>query len=342
MAELFNTVKTIVLGLGTLALALVVLYGLTLKLPRLVRNRAQTALFLAPALITIFIGLFVPALKTIYTSFLSDAPLHPKFVGLKQFREIFTDSDARLVVLNSLTWVIIGTVAVVIFAITVARFADGMRSESVAKSAMFIPTCISLAGAGIIWRFVYASPPIKVGLLSAITKGLHLPTSVGGDGNHLWLTERGLGGINAPRGAPGFNTFLLIIIFVWAQAGIAVVILSAAMKGVPESLVEAAKVDGATNKQAFYRVTLPYIRSTVITVATLTVIAGFKAFDIVAASTGGRAGTSTIANEWYVTFFLQNRDGFASAYAVVLFILVVPFVVINRRAQRHAEELMAA
>jgi alpha-glucoside transport system permease protein len=319
-----------------------VLYALTLKLPGWLRTRSQTALFLAPALITIFIGLFVPALKTIYSSLLDDRPVHKRFVGLKNFKEIFTSRDARLVVLNSLTWVVIGTIAVVIFAITVARFADGMRGESIAKSSMFIPTCISLAGAGIIWRFVYASPPIKVGLLSAITKSLHLPTSLGGDGNHLWLTERGLGGIKPPASAPGFNTFLLIIIFIWAQAGIAVVILSAAIKGVPEPLIEAAKVDGATNRQVFYKVTLPYIRSTIITVATLTVIAGFKAFDIVAASTGGRAGTSTIANEWYVTFFLQDRDGFASAFAVVLFILVIPFVVINRRAQRRAEELMAA
>ena len=342
MSEIFDSLKVIVIGLGALGGALLVLYGLTLKLPRWLRTRTQTALFLAPALITIFIGLLIPALKTIYSSLLDDRPVHKRFIGLKNFKEIFTSRDARLVVLNSLTWVVVGTIAVVIFAITIARFADGMRGESIAKSSMFIPTCISLAGAGIIWRFVYASPPIKVGLLSAITKSLHLPTSLGGDGNHLWLTERGLGALKPPAAAPGFNTFLLIIIFIWAQAGIAVVILSASIKGVPEPLIEAARVDGATNRQVFYKVTLPYIRSTIITVATLTVIAGFKAFDIVAASTGGRAGTSTIANEWYVTFFLQDRDGFASAFAVVLFILVIPFVVINRRAQRRAEELMAS
>lgn len=342
MGSLISSLFTIVVGLGALGLTLVLLYGLTLRLPAAWRNRTQTWLFLGPALIAVFIGLFIPALKTIYASLLDDAPIDKKFIGLKNFKEIFTDADARLVVLNSLTWVVVGTVAVVVFALAVARFADGMKGEKIAKSSMFIPTCISLAGAGITWRFVYASPPIKVGLLNSVTKALHLPASMGGNGDQLWLTERGFGAIKPPASLPGFNTFLLIIIFIWVQAGIAVVIFSAAIKGVPESLIEAAKVDGATNRQVFYKVTLPYIRATIVTVATLTVIAGFKAFDIVAAATGGRAGTSTIANEWYVTFFLQDRDGYSSAFAVVMFVLVIPFVVINRRAQRRAEEMMAA
>jgi alpha-glucoside transport system permease protein len=324
MGALFGSLFTIVVGLGVLGGVLAVLYGLTMRLPGRWRNRTQSWLFLGPALIAIFIGLLIPALLTIYTAFLNDAPVNKKFVGLRNFVDIFSERDSRLVVLNSLTWVLVGTVAVVVFALAVARFSDGMRFERVAKSSMFLPTCISLAGAGIIWRFVYAGPPLQIGLLNSVTEALHLPTSMGGNGDQLWLTERGFGGISPPNSLPGFNTLLLIIIFVWAQAGIAVVIFSAAIKGVPESLVEAAKVDGATNRQVFYKVTLPYIRSTIITVAT-----------------GGRADTSTIANEWYVTYFLQDREGFASAFAVVLFVLVIPFVVINRRAQRRAEELMA-
>jgi alpha-glucoside transport system permease protein len=111
---------------------------------------------------------------------------------------------------------------------------------------------------------------------------------------------------------------------------------------VPESLIEAAKVDGATTKQAFYKVTLPYIRATIITVATLTTIAGLKAFDIVASSTGGNFGTSTIANDFINYIYLQSRDGLGSALAVLMFLLVIPVVVINRRAQRRAEELMGS
>jgi alpha-glucoside transport system permease protein len=114
------------------------------------------------------------------------------------------------------------------------------------------------------------------------------------------------------------------------------------MKGVPDSLIESAKVDGATNKQVFYKVTLPYIRATIVTVATLTTIAGLKSYDIVAASTGGNFKTSTIANDFYNLVYLQDRDGLGSAFAVLLFVLVIPVVVINRRSQRRAEELMGA
>ena len=216
--------------------------------------------------------------------------------------------------------------------LAVARFADGIRGEKAAKSAIFIPGAISLVGAGVIWGFVYAGPPFKVGLLNRLADTIPgLPSSMGGNGDRLWLLERGLGGADPPASLPGFNTLLLIIIFIWASAGFATVIFSAAIKGVPDSLIEAAKVDGATNRQAFYKVTLPYIRATIITVATTTTIGGLKAFDIVAATTGGRFGTSTIANEFYVTKFVQGRDGLGSALAVVIFILVVPVVVMNRQ-----------
>jgi alpha-glucoside transport system permease protein len=339
--EIWGTLKTIGIGLGVLALVLTAMYGVTVKLPGRWRERAQAVVFLFPAIFALFAGLFVPALKTIYASLRDDDLRRTKYVGLKNFREIFTSSDARLVVFNTFAWVILGTLAVVILSLTVARFADAIKGERIVKSLLFIPTCVSLAGAGIIWKFVYASPPSKVGLLSAITKAANLPNNMGGDGQQLWLTERGFGGLKPPATAPGFNTLLLIVIFIWASTGVATMILSAAIKGVPESLVEAAKIDGATNRQAFYKVTLPYIRSTIVTVATFTVVAAFKAYDIVAGTIGGNAGTSTIANEWYVKYFLQDREGYSSALAVLMFVLVIPFVVLNRRAQRRAEEMMA-
>jgi alpha-glucoside transport system permease protein len=340
--DIWVTLKTIVIGLGVLAAVLLALYRLTLLLPGKWRERGQATLFLLPGVLAIFVGLLVPAIKTIIASLRDDNPKKTKFIGLKNFGEIVSEKGNRLVVFTTFTWVIVGTIAVVGFSLAVARFADGIRGERVVKSLMFVPTCVSLAGAGIIWKFIYASPPMKVGLLSALTKTAHLPASMGGDGQHLWLTERGFAGITPPATAPGFNTFLLIVIFIWSGAGVATVILSAAIKGVPDTLIEAAKIDGATNRQAFYKVTLPYIRSTIITVATLTVIAAFKSFDIVAATIGGNAGTSTIANQWYVMYFLQDREGFASALAVLMFVLVFPFVVLNRRAQRRAEELMAS
>jgi alpha-glucoside transport system permease protein len=333
MGDLLTTIVVVVLGVGSLLAVLGGLYWLTKMLPGKWTERGRVAVFLLPALFLMLIGLVVPAFRTIYTSFLDDNGR--KWIGLANYSEIFKTPDTRLTVVTSLTWVIVGTSVTLIVGLAVARFADGMRGEKTAKSMIFIPGAISLVGAGIIWRFVYAGPPFKVGLLNAIHK------LFGGDGKKNWLVDRNFGPFTPPANVPGFNTFLLIVIFIWASTGFATVVFSAAMKGVPESLIEAARVDGATRRQAFYKVTLPYIRATIITVATTTTIAGLKAFDIVAATTGGNFGTSTIANEFYRVYFVQSRSGIGSALAVLIFILVVPVVVINRRAQARAEEMMA-
>jgi alpha-glucoside transport system permease protein len=264
-------------------------------------------------------------------------------VGFRNYLDIFETKGTRLTVFNSIVWVTVGTAMVIIVGLAVARYADGMRGEKAAKSIIFLPVAVSLVGAGLIWTFVYAGPPFNNGLLNAITGSIPgLPTSMGGDGQRLWYLERGFGPFSPPSTAPGFNTFLLVVIFIWAQAGFAMVIFSAAIRGVPDSLIEAAKVDGATNRQVFYKVTLPYIRGTIVTVTTLTMIAGLKAFDIVANTTGGRFGTSTIANEFYVTRFVQNRNGLGAALAVLIFVLVIPIVIMNRQAQKRAEEMMGA
>lgn len=339
MGDLLTTIVVVVLGVGGLLAVLGGLYWLTKLLPGRWTERGRVFVFLFPALFLMIIGLVVPAMRTIYTSFLDNSG--KKFIGLDNYTEIFNTPNTRLTVINSLTWVVLGTMITVVVGLTIARFADGMRGEKTAKSLIFIPGAISLVGAGIIWRFVYAGPPVKVGLLNAITNAIPgVPVSMGGDGQRNWLIERGFGPLTPPQTAPGFNSFLLIVIFIWASTGFATVVFSAAMKGVPDSLVEAARVDGATRRQAFYKVTLPYIRATIVTVATTTTIGGLKAFDIVAATTGGNFGTSTIANEFYRVYFVQSRSGFGSALAVLIFILVVPVVVINRRAQARAEEMM--
>jgi alpha-glucoside transport system permease protein len=339
MGDLLTTLVVVIVGVGGLLAVLGGLYWLTKLLPGKWTERGRVVVFLLPALFLMLIGLVVPAFRTIYVSFLDNDG--KKFIGFDNYTEIFRTTSTRLTVVNSLTWVLLGTVVTVVVGLTIARFADGMRNEKAAKSLIFIPGAISLVGAGIIWRFVYAGPPFKVGLLNAVTKSIPgLPVSMGGDGQRNWLIERGFGPMSPPQSAPGFNSFLLIIIFIWASTGFATVLFSAAMKGVPESLIEASRVDGATKRQAFYKVTLPYIRATIITVATTTTIGGLKAFDIVAATTGGNFGTGTIANEFFRVYFVQSRSGFGSALAVLIFILVVPVVVINRRAQARAEEMM--
>ena len=339
MGDLISAIVTVTIAIGGLLAFLGGLYWLASKLPKKWQEGTRSWIFLLPAMIAITVGLLIPAIRTIYLSLLDDDG--KKFIGLDNYNKVFTTAGTRLTVFNSITWVFVGTIATTIVALAVARFADGMRGEKAAKSAIFIPGAISLVGAGIIWKFVYDGPPFEVGLLNSISRKIPgLGASTGGDGDRLWLLERGIGSADPPASAPGFNTFLLIVIFIWASAGFATVIFSAAIKGVPDSLIEAAKVDGATDRQAFYKVTLPYIRSTIVTVATTITIGGLKAFDIVNATTGGRFGTSTIANEFYVTKFVQGRGGLGSALAVLIFVLVIPVVVMNRQAQKRAEEMM--
>ncbi len=327
----------VIIMLAILGAVLLGLYALTKYLPGAWRERGQVLVFAAPAVFLVFAGLFVPAVRTIWVGFHDDRG--KKWVGFDNYRDILSGKDTRLTVFNTFTWVVGGTLFVVIVGLAVARFADGMRGEKVAKSLIFIPAAIALAGAGIIWRFIYAGPPFKVGLANQVAKAIPgLPASLGGNGDKIWLVDRNIGAAVPPATAPGLNTFLLIVIFIWASTGLATVIFSASIKGVPEPLIEAARVDGATKRQVFYKVTLPYISVTVVTVATITALAALKVFDIVASTTGGNFGTSTIANEFYRIFFVQNRAGFGSAYAVLLFLLVIPVVVMNRRAQQRAEE----
>lgn len=338
MGDVFGAFFTVIIGMAILAAFLGGMYALTRYLPGGWRERGQVLVFVGPALFLVFAGLFVPAMRTLWVSFRNNSG--KSWVGLDNYREIFSGTGTRLILFNSFTWVVGGTVFVVIVGLAIARFADGMKGERVAKSMIFIPAAISLAGAGIIWKFVYAGPPFEVGLANQITKAIPgLPASLGGEGDKIWLVDRELGSLAPPSSAPGFNTLLLVVIFIWASAGLATVFFSAAIKGVPEALIDAAKVDGATQRQVFYKVTLPYISATVVAVATITAIGALKVFDIVAATTGGNFGTSTIANEFYRIYFVQGRSGFGSAYAVLLCLLLIPVVVMNRRAQQRAEEL---
>jgi alpha-glucoside transport system permease protein len=340
MGDLLFGLVWMSVGIGSLVLFLTILYALTSLVPEHYQEGLRAWVFIIPAMVAITIGLFVPAVRTIYLSLLDDNG--KDWVGLDNYVDIFSTTNTRLTVFNTAVWVLLGTAVVVVVGLTVARFADGIGGERTVKSAIFLPGAISLIGAGLIWKFVYDGPPFDYGLLNRITGSIPgLPASAGGDGDRLWLLERGFGGVDPPAAAaPGFNTFLLVIIFIWVSSGLATVVFSAAIKGVPAELIEASKVDGATDRQAFYRVTIPYIRSTIVTVATITTIAALKVFDIVAATTGGRFGTSTVANEFYVTRFVQGRNGLGSALAVLIFVLVIPIMVINRRAQRQADEMM--
>ncbi|MEO6879788.1 MAG: sugar ABC transporter permease, partial [Mycobacteriaceae bacterium] len=194
---------------------------------------------------------------------------------------------------------------------------------SASKALVFLPMAVSFVGASIIWKFVYAYRPDQanvkqIGLLNQIL---------------VWL---GRSPVNWLIGSP-LNTLLLIVIMIWIQAGFAMTILSAAIKAIPGDIIEAARLDGVNSVSMFRFVTLPSIRPAVVVVLTTIGIATLKVFDIVRTVTGGRFGTSVVANEFYSQTFSASNQGLGSALAVVLFVLVIPIVVYNIRQLRASE-----
>ncbi|MDO9176333.1 MAG: sugar ABC transporter permease, partial [Actinomycetota bacterium] len=175
--------------------------------------------------------------------------------------------------------------------------------------------------------------PKQYGLLNSLWQKLP-----GEQETQFWLQDNKFFGVESSF-IPGINTFFIMVVIIWIQAGFSTVVISAALKGVPDDLVEAAKIDGATDRQAFYKVVLPYIKGTIITVATTTTIAVLKIFDIIQTmGKGGSFDTSTIANEMYEQGFPQDNEGRGAAWAVLLFLAVVPIVFVNARNQKAMRE----
>lgn len=274
-------------------------------------------IFLGPAILLLAVGLIYPALRTIWMSFM-DARSE-NFIGLDNYVWAFTIPEIQIVLRNTALWVVFVPILSTLIGLAIAYMTDRMKSAAVVKSLIFMPMAISFVGASVIWGFVYNYEPNdkkpEIGLLNAIMRMF-------GFESQNWM-------LNAP-----LNTFLLIAVLVWIQTGFAMVILSAAMKNVPDEVVEAAMLDGASNWRRFSEVTLPMIRGTVVVVLTTITIGTLKVFDIVRTMTGGNFQTNVIANEMYAQSFRQLNYGQGSSLAVILFLAVVPIIWYNVRQLR--------
>jgi len=272
--------------------------------------------FVAPTLIMLAIGLIYPAILTIYQSF-KDANGNA-FVGLDNFKFIFTDSDELLTLRNTAIWTLITPFVATFIGLIYAVLIDRARIESYAKALIFLPMAISFVGASVIWKFVYDyRPPAahQIGLLNQILVWL-------GFQPQQWL-------LNDP-----LNTLSLIVVMIWIQSGFAMTLLSAAIKNIPEDMIEAARLDGVYGLRMFRYITIPSIRPTLVVVLTTISITTLKVFDIVRTMTGGSFNTSVIANEFYSQSFRAGNQGLGAALAVLLFVLVIPIVVYNVRQMR--------
>jgi alpha-glucoside transport system permease protein len=238
--------------------------------------------------------------------------------GLRNYRFAFSSPEMQIAFRNNILWLLIGTSGSVVIGLVFAALVDRIKREALAKTFIFLPLAISFVGASVIWKFVYAWQPAgrsQIGLLNALV------TRLGFD-PVPWI-------IQAP-----FNTYALIVIMIWLQTGFAMVILSAALKGIPGEVLEASRIDGANEFQIFFRIIIPMIRGSIITVSTTIFIAILKVFDIVYVMTSGKFETEVIANRMFVEMFTFRNFGRASALAVILLLVVIPIMVINIRNLR--------
>jgi alpha-glucoside transport system permease protein len=321
--KILMTLFAVIWGLGSAALLFFTLNAVAEVMPKKIRSVSVAVVFAGPAIILLFWALVIPTIRTLRLSVL-DANAD-KFVGLDNFAFAFTDPIMLEAFRNNLLWMIFGTAFCVIMGLLISVLADRSRNEKLFKSLIFMPMAISFVGAGVIWKFIYAYKGegfnvTEIGLLNAIV------TAFGGEAQ-AWLL------------VPFWNNFFLIVIMVWLQTGYAMVIMSSAIKSIPAAINEAARVDGANAVTIFFKITVPYIMPTIITVATTILIFSLKLFDIVRVMTGGNFGTNVIANEFYLRQFTYGHSGQASAIAVVLLIVIVPVLLYNLREFRGRRAL---
>jgi alpha-glucoside transport system permease protein len=284
-------------------------------------DRMVALLFLLPVGVMLGVGLIYPGATTIINSFY-DAP-GTSFVFLDNYQTIFTSSDQLTVLRNTVIWVVVTPFVATAVGLLYAVLVDKARIEALAKAVIFLPMSISFVAASIIWKFVYEFRPDQagvkqIGILNQMLVWL-------GFEPRQWLVDSPL------------NTLLLVIIMIWIQAGFAMTVLSAAIKAIPEDVIEAARLDGVSPWGMFRFVTLPSIRPAVVVVLTTIGIGTLKVFDIVRTMTGGNFDTNVVANEFYSQSFRADNQGLGAALAVLLFILVIPIVAYNIRQLRASE-----
>jgi alpha-glucoside transport system permease protein len=291
-------------------------------LPAGFREGLRPYVFVGPALVILSVFLVYPVINTILISFKDSRGQN--YVGLENFKFVFTDPSMLRSIRNTVGWMVLVPAVAVTIGLAFATLADRLRrGEALAKSMIFLPMAISFAGAAITFRLIYSFRPegfgSNIGLLNGIMLGL---------GQHpvAWLQQQ------------PWNNLYLMVIMVWMQTGFAMVVLSAAIKAVPDEILEAARIDGASELQVFRRVIIPTILPTIVVVTTYMVINALKVFDIVfVMGNTETSGTEVIAERMIHWFFIGANSGRGAAIAVVLFVAVIPVMIANVRRFREQE-----
>lgn len=309
-AKLLLAAIALLVGVGGIWLLFTGASAIVERFPPRIRDRVLPVVFIAPAVLLLGIYLVYPAIVTVIGSFLDEDGAFT----LANWASLATPPFLEIL-RNNILWLLVGTSGSVALGLLTAALFDRIRRESLAKVFVFLPLAISLVGATVIWKFVYAwAPPSQpqYGLLNAIW------TSFGFE-PIAWATTFP---INLPAE---------MVILIWLQTGFAMVVFSAAIKGVSNEVIEAARLDGASEVQLFVRVVMPIIRGTIVTVTTTVAIVTLKIFDIVMSVSGGRNHDDVVAVRMFAEMFQFFNDGRAAALATVLFIAVLPVMILNLR-----------
>ena len=285
-------------------------------------NVTRAIIFILPALIVLFIFILYPVFETIRLSFYDK--FGREFVGLYNYQWAINDPEFRRSILNNLGWLLIVPTLSTFFGLVIANLADRIWWGSVAKSIIFMPMAISFVGAGVIWKFIYeyrGPGDTQIGLLNSVIVSL-------GYEPQAWLT------------IPVWNNVFLMAIMIWIQTGLALVIFSAALRSIPKEMIEASRIDGASELKIFFSIIIPYLEQTILVIWTLITIIVLRIFDIIFAMTNGEWQTGVLANLMYDWMFRGGGDsGRGSVLAIVIMIGVIPILTWNLYKHRQEQKI---
>ena len=280
------------------------------------QNGLALALFLLPGITLAMTGLGIPAFQTFIESFKNANS--SEWVGFENYIKAVQDPYLRMAFYNTMAWVIIGPAIVTSLGLTLATMLNKMKREALAKSLIFMPMAISFVGGSLIWKLMYQYKEpgtTQTGLVGQMMQSLGIPLQ------HLLLWSP-------------WNNLFLIAVYVWGSVGFAMVILSAAIKNIPQDIEEAASLDGASGFRLFRTVTVPMVKTTIIVVMTTSMMGTLKLFDVVRTMTGGNFKTDVLSNRMFDEHFVYFNNGRGSTLAMFIFFGVMPIIIYNIRSLR--------
>ncbi|HSU01664.1 MAG TPA: sugar ABC transporter permease [Nocardioides sp.] len=325
LIKILNALITVGVGVAAAVVLYWALNKLAEVLPAKWEGRVKPYLYILPAYAALIFYLVYPAIQTIVFSFANAQST--AWVGLDNYTRLLQSKGFQDTLFNTLLWMAVVPALTVAMGLAIAVLADRLSPtwENTSKTIIFLPMAISFVGAGTVWGLIYNYRPEgreQIGLQNAIV------TALGFD-PVAWLQVSDF----------HLNSFFLMLMLLWAQVGFSMVLLSAAVKGVPEDTLEAARIDGANERNIFFRVVVPQIWGTVITVYVTTLIGVMKIFDIVYVMTNGGFNTNVIGNEFFNQLFTNFNNGAAAAIVVLLMLATLPIMAYQVRNFRREESM---